>query len=243
MAKKKAVEEETIVDAVAEEMVDPIPEEPETSLDDLLGEINSLNFAEVDTSSPEGILSFQEQIAKLAALTKAVKKAAPKAKAAKAAKAPVELTEEQQEELAVLQSELVEAEGTFEDAKNRIVELKKDIRALTGITIASVDRGPRGIGKLAKNLILEGKTNEEIMAEIASVYPVNSTNVNCLNWYRNQLKHYPDTFGVKPKAAKVEKEVDMDDEGGDGEFDTVTVDSDAVHYATENEDGTPYMGE
>ena len=214
------------------------PEVEDTrSLDDLLGEIGELNLTAVDTETPEGILSFQEQVARLQALTKALKKAGPKVKRAAKTKVTAELSEGDLQQLEALRSYLVSAEESFEETKLHIAELKRDIKAITGTSITSVERGPRGIGALAKNLILEGKTNEEIMAEVVAMYPTNATNINCINWYRNQLKHYPDTFGVKPKAAK---QADMDSEGGDGEGDTVTVDTDAVHYSTENEDGTAY---
>lgn len=95
------------------------------------------------------------------------------------------------------------------DAKNNelaaLAEEETQLKARMGEIIARrrelgvtrvVNRGPRGVGDYVKDLIKAGKTNEEIMALVKENFPQNNTNVNCVNWYRNALKQWPD--GKRP---------------------------------------------
>lgn len=50
-------------------------------------------------------------------------------------------------------------------------------------------RGPtQGIGAFCKGLIAEGKTNAEILAEVAEQFPTAKTTANCVAYYRAKLK-------------------------------------------------------
>lgn len=48
-------------------------------------------------------------------------------------------------------------------------------------------KGP-GVGDVAKTLIREGKTNEEVLAAIKEQFPDAKTSMASVNWYRNKLR-------------------------------------------------------
>lgn len=53
---------------------------------------------------------------------------------------------------------------------------------------SSGKRGPtQGIGVFCKGLIVQGKTNTEILAEVAKFYPTAKTTANCVAYYRAKL--------------------------------------------------------
>lgn len=45
-----------------------------------------------------------------------------------------------------------------------------------------------GVGDLAKELIREGKTNEEVLAAVKEKFPDAKTSMASINWYRNKLR-------------------------------------------------------
>ncbi|URA07033.1 hypothetical protein P9A47_gp65 [Xanthomonas phage Elanor] len=45
-----------------------------------------------------------------------------------------------------------------------------------------------GVGDVAKTLIREGKTNEEVLASIKEQFPDAKTSMASINWYRNKLR-------------------------------------------------------
>lgn len=45
-----------------------------------------------------------------------------------------------------------------------------------------------GIGKLIKDLVGQGKTNDEIMVAVKDAFPAASTNKACISWYRSDMK-------------------------------------------------------
>lgn len=48
-------------------------------------------------------------------------------------------------------------------------------------------KGP-GVGGVAKTLIREGKTNEQVLAAIKEQFPDAKTSMASINWYRNKLR-------------------------------------------------------
>jgi hypothetical protein len=46
----------------------------------------------------------------------------------------------------------------------------------------------QGIGKLIKDLVGQGKTNDEIMVAVKETFPSASTNKACISWYRSDMK-------------------------------------------------------
>lgn len=48
-------------------------------------------------------------------------------------------------------------------------------------------KGP-GVGDVAKTLIREGKTNEQVLAAIKEQFPEAKTSMASINWYRNKLR-------------------------------------------------------
>lgn len=52
---------------------------------------------------------------------------------------------------------------------------------------AKEPKGP-GVGDVAKTLIREGKTNEQVLAAIKEQFPEAKTSMASINWYRNKLR-------------------------------------------------------
>lgn len=106
------------------------------------------------------------------------------------------------EELEALAQAKEEAQKRVEAAQAELAEAKAALKALTGRkTVGTVNRGPSGVGNFIKGLITEGKTNQEILDAVATEWPNNFTNTNCINWYRNALKNWPN--GKRPGKTKV----------------------------------------
>ena len=130
---------------------------------------------------------------------------AKKPRAKKAKVAEVELSAEEVEAIAAakLESEAKVAEIKLEiDAISvSLSQLKAQLKELTGKS-TSTNRGPVGVGAFIKELIKEGFTNAEISDRIVTEWPENNTNTNCINWYRNALKAWPD--GKRPKKVVAE---------------------------------------
>lgn len=150
-----------------------------------------------------------EALAIIEAAKEEAKKVKPP-KAQKAVKQEVLLTAEElealeaakverQEKLTALNMELINAKAEVDRIKGEIKELSGKVGGSTGV------RGPTGVGNFIKQLITEGLTNEEILERVATEWPTNTTNANCVNWYRNALKNWPD--GKRPK--KVKETIDL----------------------------------
>ena len=151
------------------------------------------------------------------AIIDAAKATKPKAARAAKAKAPeVVLTPEEIEAAAVLAEEkrlrIEKLEADLATHTANVLAVKAELAELKGKrTSGTTNRGPVGVGAFVKELITEGKTNQEILDAVAVAWPDNTTNVNCINWYRNALKNWPD--GKRPaKARSVEDVVDAPDE-------------------------------
>lgn len=106
-------------------------------------------------------------------------------------------------------------------------EIKAEIKSLGGKTV--IARGPTGVGAFIKDLIKHEFTNDEIMARVAEEWPENRTNINCINWYRNALKHWPE--GKRPAKAKPAEATE--DQGLEGEQTEEQYDEAAADEATE----------
>lgn len=59
--------------------------------------------------------------------------------------------------------------------------------ATTETTATETVKGP-GVGEVAKQLILEGKTNEEVLAAVKAQFPDAKTSAASINWYRNKMR-------------------------------------------------------
>lgn len=96
--------------------------------------------------------------------------------------------------------------------------VKAELRVLS--PSAASRRGPVGVGAFIKEQIAEGKTNAEILELVAANFPANNTNVNCINWYRNAVKNWPDGKRPGKKTAVVETESSADEGASEesGEF-------------------------
>lgn len=54
---------------------------------------------------------------------------------------------------------------------------------------AKVKKEPkRGVGTVAKEAILAGKTNEEALEAVKAEFPTGNTGMASINWYRNDLR-------------------------------------------------------
>lgn len=103
------------------------------------------------------------------------------------------------------------------DLEVRLKEVKAELRALS--PSAASRRGPVGVGAFIKEQIAEGKTNAEILELVTQNFPANNTNVNCINWYRNAVKNWPDGKRPSKKAAAVtESSADEGASEESGEF-------------------------
>lgn len=157
-----------------------------------------------------------------------------KTRAPRAPKAePVILTAEQieaaAEEKAANELRLNELREELATITARADEIKTEIKGLSGKAV--IARGPTGVGAFIKSLIVEGLTNDEIMARVAEEWPENRTNVNCINWYRNALKNWPD--GKRPAKAKpAEATDDQDLEGEQTEEEAQTEEESANEAAS-----------
>ena len=82
---------------------------------------------------------------------------------------------------------VVEQVGEALDAASTIVAAAPTV-AVDPKYNSSGKRGPtQGIGVFCKGLIVQGKTNTEILAEVAKVYPTAKTTANCVAYYRAKL--------------------------------------------------------
>ena len=72
-----------------------------------------------------------------------------------------------------------------------------------------------GVGDVAREMIMKGATNEDVLAAVQKQFPDNNTGMASINWYRNQLRQeHGDTVKTsremkasqkpakEPKAAK-----------------------------------------
>lgn len=181
MAKKSAV-------ATAAEIAE-IASEPESENQDITvgGEEMSneaVAFADVEDMTPDQL--------------KAELLAARNALAKKGRKAKVEEPKLSPEELAERQEKIDAAQTKVDSLTNELNEAKAVLNELKPRRMSVAKRGPVGVGAFIKSLIAEGLTNEEIMERLPAQFPDNNTNVNCVNWYRNALKKWPD--GKRPSA-------------------------------------------
>ena len=151
--------------------------------------------------APENTTGEQKNAETEASLAEAAAKA--KAEAEAAAKA---------EAISVAAKALEEAEAAFNAAR-------ANYHSLVGKQ--PVKRGPVGVGAFIKEQISAGKTNDEIIKLVKEQFPDNHTNTNCINWYRNALKNWPN--GKRParnakqaeQAAATANPNEGSDEGSD----------------------------
>lgn len=66
-------------------------------------------------------------------------------------------------------------------------EIKKAEKAAAAAAKAAAPKVP-GIGDVAKDLIRNGKTNDEVLAGIKEAFPEANTTLASVNWYRNNLR-------------------------------------------------------
>ena len=97
------------------------------------------------------------------------------------------------EELARRQAVVAEAQAVLDAAK-------ASLREMTGNTAAK--RGPVGVGAFIRERIVAGDDNKQIMEQVTEKFPANNTNINCINWYRNAIKNWPNGKRPSKKAEK-----------------------------------------
>lgn len=129
-------------------------------------------------------------LAKIEALQADVKK--PTAKQAKAKAASTAKAEKRLEGLADLKAKKASdaAKKSAKPAKAEKPALKAAAKPATKSAKASSDKQPRGqgIGAFCMDLIVKGKTNEEVLDAVKAKFPNASTSASSVAWYRNKLK-------------------------------------------------------
>ncbi len=63
-----------------------------------------------------------------------------------------------------------------------------------------------GIGKYAKELLLEGKSNKEALEKVKDKFPTASTTMASINWYRNDLRVKGQLKRADPEVKKAVQE-------------------------------------
>lgn len=56
------------------------------------------------------------------------------------------------------------------------------------VTEKEVKEKVPGVGDMAKQLVRDGKTNEEVLAAVKEAFPDAKTSMASINWYRNKLR-------------------------------------------------------
>lgn len=103
---------------------------------------------------------------------------------------------------------VADAQALVAQKEGELKAAKEALKALVGSS--GVRRGPVGVGAFIKDCIKASMDNAAILAEVAEKFPANHTNTNCINWYRNALKQWPD--GKRPsKKQVVEQAAVLDD--------------------------------
>ena len=103
---------------------------------------------------------------------------------------------------------LAAARAAVQTLENKMTETANPVDA--GVTASDSSkyastgkRGPtQGVGAFAKGLIVEGKTNPEILAAVKEKFPDAKTTTGCIAYYRTALKN--------PGMVKAGKKVDVD---------------------------------
>ena len=134
-----------------------------------------------------------------------------------------ELKEKTMEELVTMFNELAKAQGKKEVDKFKSLEVgrlaivklsnkpvakakTKEAKAATGGGTSGRPRS--GVGVFAKDVILKGGTNAEVLDKVKAKFPDNKTTVSCIAYYRNALvKAGMLEGGRKKKDAKPAKPV------------------------------------
>ena len=95
--------------------------------------------------------------------------------------------------------------GTFKSLKAARAALErlqtpaepKEVKTSSG----AVERGPvQGIGVFAKDLIVQGFSNKEVLTAVLGNYPTAKTSVSCIAYYRSKLV----LAGKLPRSARGE---------------------------------------
>lgn len=159
--------------------------------EDITNESMQEAFDNIDDMSAEAL--------KAALLAARAQLAGKRGRKPKAFKVVEQLSEE---ELAARQVAIDEAQAEVDRLTGELTDAKVKLRELKPGSGAVGRRGPVGVGAFIKSLIPEGLTNDEIMERVTVEFPDNHTNSNCINWYRNALKNWPD--GKRPSKAKEE---------------------------------------
>ena len=94
--------------------------------------------------------------------------------------------------------------GTFKSlkaARAALVKLQTPAEAKTPTNTGSETRGPvQGIGVFAKDLIVQGFSNKEVLTAVLDNYPTTKTSVSCIAYYRSKLV----LAGKLPRSARGE---------------------------------------
>ncbi len=75
------------------------------------------------------------------------------------------------------------------ETAKRTAEIDKAARKGTPVKKpAAAKTKARGIGDVAKDAILAGKTNDQALAAVMKAFPKCSSNLACMSWYRGKLR-------------------------------------------------------
>jgi hypothetical protein len=120
----------------------------------------------------------------------------------KAKKVPAPAVVRTPEEQAEHDAKVAAVTAKINELEAQLKAAKTELKELVPRTLSNSARGPVGVGAYIKSLLIGSPTitNEEILKLVAEEFPNNFTNVNCINWYRNAIKKWPD--GKRPSKAK-----------------------------------------
>ena len=98
-----------------------------------------------------------------------------------------------------LESKMNQATDPLDGVESTVVDGEAVAPKNNQVYNSSGKRGPtQGIGAYAKERILAGKTNPEILAEIAERFPSAKTTAGCIAYYRTALAKGPKKAALSP---------------------------------------------
>ena len=106
----------------------------------------------------------------------------------------------------------VESFKSLKAARAAVVKLTKPVAQKAPKPSADPEklgRGPvQGIGAFSKALLLEGKTNKEVLEAVQEQFPTAKTSISCISYYRSKLVADGKLTGGRAKKAEAVEEVE-----------------------------------
>lgn len=88
-----------------------------------------------------------------------------------------------------------------------LIKARNAIKKLMGVSLTAPRSGRVGIGKFAKEQLLEGKTNAEVLEAVKAQFPEAHTTMGCVNYYRAALVRGGQLASKRTAANEDEDEV------------------------------------